>query len=257
MTDPTINPSELAGKLALVTGAQQGIGREAALRLAACGAEIIASYPDDDVAAQQLLEAVANTGSRCHLVRADLSSRAQIATLLAAVDAIGVVSILVNNAAIFPRQNFLQVSASLWDEVQAINLTAPFLLTQHVARALVDKEMQGSIINITSGAAFRGTPRGSHYVTSKAGLVGLTRATAQELASAGIRVNAVAPGLTDTAQPRHGMTESEIDAAADDIPMGRIADAADIASVICFLASDAAAYMTGQTVHVNGGSYLS
>jgi 3-oxoacyl-[acyl-carrier protein] reductase len=114
----------------------------------------------------------------------------------------------------------------------------------------------GSIINITSGAAFRSSPKAAHYVSSKAGLVGLTRASAMALAAHRIRVNAVAPGITDTAQPRQGMSEDEIHAAADQVPLGRIASASDIAPIVQFLASEGAAHVTGQTWHVNGGQYL-
>jgi 3-oxoacyl-[acyl-carrier protein] reductase len=114
----------------------------------------------------------------------------------------------------------------------------------------------GSIINITSVAAFRSSPRAAHYVSSKAGLVGLTRASATALAPHRIRVNAVAPGITDTAQPREGMSEDEIHNAAHQVPLGRIASANDIAPIVQFLASAGAAHVTGQTWHVNGGQYL-
>ena len=243
-------------RLALVTGAQQGIGRGVALALGQSDCDVIAHYFDDESAANSLAEELNTHGAQCHLVRADLAQNQEVKMLLAQVDSIGPVDILVNNAGIFPREHFLEVSEALWDEVQAVNLKAPFLCTQHVAKILVKRNQPGSIINLTSGAAFRGSPQASHYVTSKAGLVGLTRATALELASYKIRVNAVAPGLTDTAQPRVGMNESELQAMSGAVPLGQMATTEDVASVVTFLASDASRHVTGQTWHVNGGTYL-
>jgi 3-oxoacyl-[acyl-carrier protein] reductase len=144
----------------------------------------------------------------------------------------------------------------MWDQTLAVNLKAPFLCTQQAARRMIAQGRGGSIINITSGAAFRSSPRAAHYVSSKAGLVGLTRASAMALAPHQIRVNAVAPGITDTAQPREGMSEDEIHASAGQVPLGRIASASDIAPIVQFLASAGAAHVTGQTWHVNGGQYL-
>jgi NAD(P)-dependent dehydrogenase (short-subunit alcohol dehydrogenase family) len=112
------------------------------------------------------------------------------------------------------------------------------------------------VVNLASGAAFRSSPRGVHYVSSKAGIVGLTRATALELARYRIRVNAIAPGLTDTAQPRYGMSEEELQAAAQQVPLGYMATPEDIANLAVFLASEEASHITGQTIHVNGGQYL-
>jgi len=229
----TENSASLNGKLALITGAQQGIGAAIALEL------------------------VEQCGVKCHLLGADLSDPQQLHELITDCDAIGSIDILVNNAAIFPRAEFLTVTDELWDDVHAVNLKAPFTISRHVANQMVANGVRGSIINIVSGAAFRGTPRGSHYVASKAGLLGLTRAMAQELAVPNIRVNAVAPGLTDTAQPRYGMSEQDLIDAAVTIPLGRIAAPEDVAPAVRFLASDESRYMTGQTLHVNGGSYLS
>jgi NAD(P)-dependent dehydrogenase (short-subunit alcohol dehydrogenase family) len=120
---------------------------------------------------------------------------------------------------------------------------------------MVAAKTGGAIVNLTSGAAYRGSPRGVHYVTSKAGVIGLTRGMSAELAEHGIRVNAIAPGLTDTAQPRYGMTEDEIAAKGATMPLGLI-DATDIADAVVFLASDAAKRVTGQVLHVNSGDYM-
>ena len=246
----------LKGKLALVTGAQQGIGRSITLALARSGVNIVAHWFDDDAAMQSVANEASELGVECHLFRADLSSRQQVTDLLAYTDTVGCVDILVNNAAVFPRAGFLTVSEDLWDTVQQVNLKAPFLCAQHVARTMVNNQRKGCIINMSSGAGFRAGPNASHYVTSKAAIVGLTKAAALELAPHGIRVNAVAPGLTDTAQPRLGMTEDELQALSETVPLGRMATADEVANIVLMLASDASCQVTGQTWHVNGGTYL-
>lgn len=245
----------LRDALAVVTGAQQGIGLAIAVALAQAGARVVANYLDEDAAAsgKQTLSAM---GARITWIQADLSHPKQIEHLFEQAETLGVVNILVNNAAVFPRADFLELSESMWDQTMAVNLKAPFLCTQQAARRMIAKGRGGSIINITSGAAFRSSPRAAHYVSSKAGLVGLTRASAMALAPHHIRVNAVAPGITDTAQPRQGLSEDDIRAMAQQVPLGRIAGASDIAPVVQFLASGGAAHVTGQTWHVNGGQYL-
>jgi NAD(P)-dependent dehydrogenase (short-subunit alcohol dehydrogenase family) len=137
-----------------------------------------------------------------------------------------------------------------------VNLKGTFYCTQAVARQLVQCGRSGAVINLASSAAFRSSPRGVHYVSSKAGIVGFTRATALELARSRIRVNAIAPGTTDTAQPRYGMSEEELQAAGRQVPLGRMAVPEDIAKLAVFLASEEASHITGQTLHVNGGQYL-
>ena len=174
----------------------------------------------------------------------------------AAEQELGPIDILVNNAAVFPRVTFLDMSESDWDRVLAVNLKGACFCAQFVAKAMVAAGRPGVIINIASGAAFRSSPRGVHYVASKGGVVSMTRAMAMELAPYRIRVNAIAPGLTDTAQPRYGSSEAELAEMARAIPLGRMAQPEDIARAAVFLASDSASFMTGQTIHVNGGSYL-
>ena len=244
-------------KLALVTGAQQGIGRAITIALARSGVDVIASCFDDDVAMQSLVDEVSSLGVKCHSFKADLSDREKITDLLSFTDSIGCVDILINNAAIFPRSSFLTVPEEMWDKVQFINIKAPFLCTQHVARAMVEHKRKGCVINMSSGAAFRGGLNASHYVTSKAGVVGLTKSAALELAPYGIRVNAVAPGLTDTAQPRFGMSEDELQNLSGTVPLGQMATPEEVANIVLMLTSDAASHVTGQTWHVNGGTYLS
>jgi 3-oxoacyl-[acyl-carrier protein] reductase len=168
----------------------------------------------------------------------------------------GGVDLLVNNAGIFPRVDFLEMTDEQFDEVIDVNLKGAFRCSQMLAQRLVADGRGGGIVNLASSAAFRSSPRGSHYVSSKAGIVGLTRATALELAAHHIRVNAIAPGLTDTAQPRFGMSEAEIAETSAEVPLGQMASAENVADLVVFLLSQRASHITGQTMHVNGGQYL-
>jgi len=173
----------------------------------------------------------------------------------AVVRELGGIDILVNNAGMYPRVSMLDMRESDWDFVLDINLRGSFFCAQAAARAMIASGRTGSMINLASSAV-AGAVRGVHYSASKGGVVTMTRAMALELAPHRIRVNAIAPGLTDTAQPRYGNTEEEIRARAKAIPLGRMADPADIADVAVFLASDYARHITGQVLHVNGGSYM-
>jgi NAD(P)-dependent dehydrogenase (short-subunit alcohol dehydrogenase family) len=248
---------QLAGKIALVTGAQQGIGAAIARALAAAGADVAINWLDDKAAAEQVAAAVQGVGRRALLVEADLGKLAQVRAMVAAVAAgLGPIDVLVNNAGVFPRVKFLDMTERDWDFVIDVNLKGACFCAQEAARAMVRDRRPGTIVNLTSGAAFRGSPNGAHYCASKGGLLSLTRQLALELAPHRIRVNAIAPGLTDTAQPRYGMREEELQAAGRAIPLGRIAAPEDIARAALFLAADDAGFMTGQCLHVNGGSYL-
>jgi len=246
----------LTGKVALVTGAQQGIGRAIALALAREGADVGVNYLDDRGAADKVVQEVRGAGRRTVLVQADVAQPASAQAMVEqVVGELGGIDVLVNNAGVYPRVPLLEMRESDWDLVLDVNLKGGFFCAQAAARAMIAAGRRGSIINMAS-QAIRGAVRGVHYSASKGGVVAMTRAMALELAPHGIRVNAIAPGLTDTAQPRYGNTEAEIAVMASAVPLGRMAQPADIAGTAVFLASNEAGHITGQTLHVNGGSFM-
>ena len=246
----------LGGKVALVTGAQQGIGQAIALAFAREGADVGVNYLDDRNAAEKVVQEVRGAGRRAVLVQADVAQASGIDAMIAKiVGELGGLDVLVNNAGVYPRVPFLEMRERDWDLVLDVNLKGGFFCAQAAARAMIAARRRGSVINMAS-QAIRGAVRGVHYSASKGGVVAMTRAMALELAPHGIRVNAIAPGLTDTAQPRYGNTEDELAVMASAVPLGHMAQPEDIARVAVFLASDDAGHMTGQTVHVNGGSFM-
>jgi NAD(P)-dependent dehydrogenase (short-subunit alcohol dehydrogenase family) len=249
--------ADLTGKAALVTGAQQGIGAAIAIALAQQGADVAINYLDGVAEAEAVASAVRAAGGRSELLPGDVAQAETPTNLVnATVAAFGRIDILVNNAGVFPRVPFLDMTLADWDFVHTINLRAACFCAQAAARRMVEAGIQGSIISLASSAIFGASPRGVHYAASKGGVVSLTRAMAMELAPHRIRVNAIAPGLTDTAQPRYGMTEEELAARGIAMPLGRIGQPEDIANVAVFLASERSAFVTGQVVHANGGLFM-
>ncbi|WP_428493674.1 SDR family NAD(P)-dependent oxidoreductase [Rhodopila sp.] len=243
--------------MALVTGAQQGIGKAIAIALAAEGADLAINYLDDKPAAEEVAASVRAAGCKAVLLPGDISAMATPGALVdATLNAFGKIDILVNNAGVFPRVRFLDMTENDWDFVHSINLKAGFFCAQAAARAMIEAKLQGTIINIASAAIFGTSPHGVHYAASKGGVVSMTRAMSLELAPWKIRVNAIAPGLTDTAQPRYGMTEQELVTQGAAMPLGRIGQPQDIANLAVFLASGRSSFMTGQTVHANGGTFM-
>lgn len=245
----------LSGSVAFVTGAQQGIGRAAAEALAADGADVAINWLDDEGAARRVADAVQAAGRRALLVQGDVANPDAATAMVGKVVAeFGRLDVLVNNAGIFPRVPFLEMSVAEWDAVHSVNLRGAAFCGQAAARVMVAGG-GGAIVNLASSAV-RGSPNGAHYSASKSGLIGLTRTMALELAPHRIRVNAVAPGLVDTAQPRGGHSEDGLAQLAEAIPLGRMGQAREIAEIIVFLASDRSSFMTGEMIHVNGGLYM-
>jgi 3-oxoacyl-[acyl-carrier protein] reductase len=250
------NEQRCAGKIVLVTGAQRGIGRAIAVRFAAAGADVALNYLDDKAAAESAAAEITALGRRATTIGADISKPEEARRLVADTErALGPIDVLVNNAGIFPRAPFLDLTEETWDAVLDTNLKATFVCAQEAARRMVAAGRPGVIINLSSGAPYRGSMRATAYMASKLGIVGLTRGMARELAPHGIRVNAIAPGVTNTAMPRLGNTEEALAALARSNPTGRLAEPEDIADVVVFLATDDARHLVGQLIHVNGGDY--
>ena len=245
---------ELTARIALVTGASQGIGRACALALAAQGLTVALAARSIDK-----LEAVAAeitaAGGTAKPFALDIASEDSIRSCAKAVLAeFGTVHILVNNAGITRDGLMLRMKLDDWNAVLTTNLTGAFLLTQACASAML-KARWGRIINITSVVGETGQAGQANYAASKAGLIGLTKSLARELASRNITVNAVAPGFIQTAMTDE-LTEAQKLAMTTQIPLGRPGTDTDIAAAVAFLASDAAAYITGHTLDVNGGMYM-
>ena len=243
----------LADRVAIVTGASRGIGRAAARRLAAAGAAVVAAARGDH--ADAVAAEIRGAGGRSVAVSADVTDPTRIdAMVRTAIDEYGRVDVLVNNAGIVRDQLALRMSAADWDAVVATNLTAAFNCARAVLRPMI-RQRGGRIINVGSVVGRMGNPGQVNYAASKAGLEGFSRALAREVASRGITVNVVAPGMIDTDMTAK-LSEPAQAAMLAQIPMGRLGTTGDVAGAIGFLASDEAAYVTGHVLAVNGGMYM-
>jgi 3-oxoacyl-[acyl-carrier protein] reductase len=240
----------LTDRIALVTGASRGIGRESAIALAAAGADVIVNYwahPDE---ARQTCVRITELKRRCLPVRADVSVAAEVKRLVETVQSTwGPISVLVNNAGISRPQPLLEIAESDWDDLIRVNLKSVFLVTQAVLPGM-RAQRWGRIINISSTAAQTGGVIGPHYAASKAGMLGLTHSYASLLVKEGITANAIAPALIET-----DMLEGIRAKAVDLIPVGRFGRADEVGEVVVMLARNG--YITGQTINVNGGYYMS
>jgi 3-oxoacyl-[acyl-carrier protein] reductase len=238
----------------LVTGGSRGIGRAIAVGMAAAGARVIGTSTSESGAAE-LTSTFAANGLNGRGAVLDVASEASIDALLADLEASGSMpSILVNNAAITRDGLLLRMKPDDWNQVITTNLTAVYRLSKGVLRRMM-KERRGRIINITSIVGVTGNAGQVNYAAAKAGVLGFTKSLAQEVASRGITVNAVAPGFIDTDMTK-ALSEEQRAALAGRIPMERLGTAADVASAVLFLASPQAGYITGETLHVNGGLYM-
>jgi len=247
---------QVAGLRALVTGAQQGIGRATAIALAREGADVAINWLDDRDAAEAVAIAVRAHGRKAILTAGDVAKATDARRIVEEAHAgLGGLDIVVNNAGVFPRSPFLDLTEAEWDHVLTVNLKGTFLVAQAAARQMVADGTKGAIVNLSSSSV-RGHVLGIHYTASKSAIIGMTRSMALALAPHGIRVYAIAPGLTDTAQPRYQFDEDEMARQSDLVPLGAMAKPEDIADVIVFLASDQSRYMTGEMVHANGGVYM-
>jgi 3-oxoacyl-[acyl-carrier protein] reductase len=244
----------LENEVALVTGASRGIGHAIALVLAKAGARVIGTATSAEGAAK-ISAALASHGYNGHGAVLDAGVGPSIDALVAELDAAGELpTILVNNAAITRDMLLLRMKQEDWDKVIATNLTAVFRLSKACVRRMM-KERRGRIINLTSVVGLTGNPGQANYAAAKAGVLGFTKSLAQELASRGITVNAVAPGFIDTDMTR-ALTDEQRAALLTRVPLGRLGTPEDIAAAVLFLASPEAGYISGETLHVNGGMYM-
>ena len=244
---------DLSGKIAIVTGASRGIGRAIAQTLAARGAHVVAAARGENAA--ETVALIEQSGG--HSVRAtvDVTEPASVDALIGdTVTRHGRIDILVNNAGIARDQLLLRMKRVDWDEVIATNLTSAFTAVQAALKPML-KQRSGRIISVSSVVGQAGNPGQANYAASKAGLIGFSKAVAREVASRGITVNVVAPGLVATDMTAT-LTARAQDEWATQIPLGRIGTPQDVAAAVCFLASDEASYITGQVLAVNGGMYM-
>jgi len=247
---------ELQGKVAIVTGGGRGIGRGIAERLAEAGAEII--IVDIDISkAKKTAEGITKKDKKSLAIQVDVSKEKQVNFLIEkSLAKFGKVDLLINNAGIMYRTKLQDISLGEWESTLKVNLTGPFLLIKSVL-PIMKKNGFGRIVNISSSAGRSvSTLGGAHYTASKAGLLGLTRAAAKELASFGITVNAVCPGLIDTRMVRKTTKETELKAFINSFPIQRLGLPAEIGDLVVFLCSEKASYITGASIDINGGDLM-
>lgn len=247
--------ASLEGKKALVTGASRGIGRAIAIALAEAGADVAVNYSGSEAAAAETARAVEAAGRRAVLVKANVGKADQFEAMVKEViDQFGAIDILVNNAGITRDNLIMRMKEEEFDEVIETNLKGVFNGIKAVTRPMM-KQRSGRIINISSVVGVLGNAGQANYVAAKAGVIGLTKSSARELASRGITVNCIAPGFIQT-EMTDKLSEEIKSSMSAQIPLARFGRTGDIASAVRFLSSDAASYMTGQTIHIDGGMYM-
>ncbi|MGG0858317.1 3-oxoacyl-[acyl-carrier-protein] reductase [Bacillus pumilus] len=246
----------LTNKTAVVTGASRGIGRSIAIDLAKNGANVVVNYSGNAAKANEVVDEIKALGQQAFAVKADVSNAEEVQALMKqAIDTFGSIDILVNNAGITKDNLLMRMKENEWDDVININLKGVFNCTKAVTRQMM-KQRSGRIINLASVVGVCGNPGQANYVAAKAGVIGLTKTTAKELATRHITVNAVAPGFisTDMTDKLDENVQSEM---LKQIPLARFGAPEDISNVVVFLASEGAGYITGQTIQVDGGMVMS
>jgi 3-oxoacyl-[acyl-carrier protein] reductase len=249
---------DLNGKVALVTGASSGIGRATAMALAASGADVAINFNRNESGAEAAKAEIVNAGGKAIVLQADVTNAADVQSLVKQTELeFGPIDILVNNAgSLIERLKILELSDERWDEVMNLNLKSAFLCSKAVAETMIIRK-SGSIVNVSSIAGRNGGALGSiHYSTAKGGIITFTKGLAKELAPHGVRVNAVSPGVIATPFHEQFSSADMMKAYIGMIPLGRIGQPEEVASVICFLASDAASFLVGETIEINGGMFM-
>jgi 3-oxoacyl-[acyl-carrier protein] reductase len=249
---------DLTGKVALVTGASSGIGRAAAVVLAANGARAAINFHRNEAGAESARAEIVSGGGSAIVVQADVTRASDVESLVErTVTEFGPIDILVNNAgSLVERLKILELTEQRWDEVIDLNLKSAFLCSKAVAASMMERKT-GAIINVSSIAGRNGGALGSiHYSAAKGGLITFTKGLAKELAPFGVRVNAVSPGVIDTPYHEEFSSPEMMKTYTGMIPLGRVGAPAEVGKVICFLASDAASYLAGETIEINGGMFM-
>lgn len=245
----------LAGKVALVTGSARGIGKAIVERFASEGASVVISDVANEAAARETLAAIESRGGKGMVEMFDVGDPAQVEAAVATIlSAMGRIDILINNAGITRDNLLLRMSEDDFDAVVKTNLKGTFLLTKFVSRHMI-KQRSGRIVNMSSVVGLMGNAGQSNYSAAKAGIAGFTKSTARELGSRGITVNAIAPGFIRTAMTA-GLPEAVQKGFLQQVPLGRFAEPEEVAELALYLASDAAGYVTGQVIGINGGLYM-